>query len=507
MGRISGRLLAVLIPISVIGLVIALVAFGSWGTSPTNGSSDEIWTCSMHPQVRLPKPGPCPICGMKLIPLSLLKAEQTRTEERASVETEVIAYRELFKEIRTVGKLDYNERRIKDITARIAGRIDRVYADFTGIDVRENDHLVDIYSPTLVTAQAEFLRALDASEAGTGDRRFAKSQLEASRTKLLLLGVLPKQIAELEKNRKEHTHLTVYAPIGGTIIQKSVREGMYVQEGEPLYRIAELDPIWLYLNIYESDLSWVRLGQSVAVTVEAYPGESFDGTIVFVEPFLDDQTRTIKIRVNLKNEDRRLKPAMYASATIRVRLLADGTPEPTGLEGKFLCPMHPDIVREEPGRCPICEMDLERVPDRPSLTTHADHEGHTDHKDAPQGQVLAVRASAVLDTGRRQIAYRKNKDGAYELVDVKLGPRAEGNDERGQPISFFPVLSGLKTGDEVVIRGGFMLDSQRQIEGMPSLLYASGQSAASLHSGHSGHSGPATGSTDAPAAKLPGHQH
>jgi membrane fusion protein, copper/silver efflux system len=508
MGRISGRLAAVLIPVAVIGVLIGVVVFVSWRTSSNAGNSEDTWTCSMHPQVRLPKPGPCPICGMKLIPLSQLKTEQARTVQRANVETEAVSYRELFKEIRTVGKLDYNERRVKDITARIAGRVDRVHADFTGIDVKQNDHLVDIYSPTLVTAQAEFLRALDANDASIGDRRFAKSQLEASRTKLQLLGVLPQQIAELEKNRKEHTHLTVFAPIGGTIIQKSVREGMYVQEGESLYRIAELDPIWLYLDIYESDLGWVRHGQNVEVTVEAYPGEMFAGTVVFIEPFLDDQTRTVKVRANLKNADRRLKPAMYASARIRVRLRADGTPEPTGLEGKFLCPMHPEVIRDDPGKCPICEMDLERVPAAPLVAGKVTHEGHGEMAlQAPLGQALAIRASAVLDTGRRQITYRKNQQGAFELVDVKLGARADAKDEQGRAVSYFPVLSGVHPGDEVVIRGGFMLDSQRQIEGMPSLLYASGQSAASLHSGHGGHGGHSSDSKSTVPATMPGHQH
>lgn len=506
LGKISGRLAAVLIPCAAIGALIALVIFASSGTSPSTGASTDIWTCSMHPQVRLPKPGSCPICGMKLIPVATLKSEQARTEQHANVETEMVSYRELFKEIRTIGKLDYNERRIRDITARIAGRVDRVYADFTGIDVKPNDHLVDIYSPTLVTAQAEFLRSLEASESATGDRRFAKSQLESSRTKLQLLGVLPEQVVELEKNRKEHTHLTIFAPIGGTIIQKDVREGMYVQEGESLYRIAELDPIWLYLDVYESELGWVRHGQDVEVTVEAYAGETFEGTVVFVEPFLDDKTRTVKVRVNLKNEQRRLKPAMYASAKIRVRLRSDGSPEPTGLEGKFLCPMHPEIIREEQGKCPICEMDLERVPAIPVIAVVSGHEGHGEQTvEAPPNRVLAIRASAVLDTGRRQITYRKNKEGAFELVDVKLGPRAEGKDDQGQVVSYFPVLGGLHLSDEVVIHGGFMLDSQRQIEGMPSLLYATGQSAANLHSGHGGQ--PADSTSPAPPGAKPGHQH
>jgi Cu(I)/Ag(I) efflux system membrane fusion protein len=312
--------------------------------------------------------------------------------------------------------------------------------------------------------------------------------------------VLPEQIAELQKNRKEHTHLTVYAPIGGTIIEKSIREGMYVQEGDALYRIAELDPIWLYLDIYESDLGWIRYGQRVAVTVEAFPGETFEGVIVFIEPFLDDRTRTVKVRVNLKNKDRRLKPAMYASATIRVRLQADGLPEPTGIEGKYICPMHPEIVADAPGRCSICDMALEPVPNQPKPKSPPLAQSS---EPTPLGKVLAVRSSAVLDTGRRQIAYRQTKDGAFELVDVQLGPRAE-SDQEGQSIGYYPLLGGLRAGDRVVIRGGFMLDSQRQIEGMPSLLYAQGQSAANLHAGHGGQPVPSSGK---PASGGAGHQH
>ncbi len=491
------------------GVVLAAAIFAvARPSADTSNASGDVWTCSMHPQIRLPKPGPCPICGMRLIPLSQLKTEQALTEERANVETELVEYRDLSKEIRTVGKLDYNERRVKEITARIAGRIDRVYADFTGIEVKPKDHLVDIYSPTLFATQAELLRALEAIDGASGDRRFAKSQVESARTKLQLLGVLPEQIAELEKNRKEHTHLTVYAPIGGTIVEKKIREGMYVEEGDSLYRIAELDPIWLYLDIYEADLGSVRYGQPVDVTVEAYPGEVFPGTIVFIEPFLDDQTRTVKVRVNLKNEDRRLKPAMYASATIRVRLRADGTPEPTGLEGKYLCPMHPEIVRDDPGRCPVCDMELEQVPGHPVANAPVhEHSSSGDHTSQP-GRPLAIRASAVLDTGRRQIAYRKNKQGAFELVDVKLGPRADATDAKGQAISYYPVIDGLAEGDEVVIRGGFMLDSQRQIEGMPSLLYADGQSSVNLHAGHGGHEGHTSGApSKSKPASTPSHQH
>jgi Cu(I)/Ag(I) efflux system membrane fusion protein len=494
----------ILVPlIAVGGLLVVLVAGVPSSQEETAG--EEVWTCSMHPQVRLPKPGRCPICGMTLIPVSQLASEQKRMEQQAGLLTEPVTYRELFKEIRTVGKLDYNESRIKLLTARIDGRVDRVYADFTGIQVKKDDHLVDIYSPELYRSQVELIRALEALERTTGDRRFSQAAVDALRTKLELLGILPDQIAEIEKTRKEQTHLTVYAPIGGVVIEKNIREQQYVKEGDMLYRIAELNPIWLYLDIYEYDLGWVRYGQSVEVSLEAYPGETFSGTVVFIDPFLHDKTRTVKVRVNLNNPDYKLKPAMYASALIHVRLRPDGTPEATGLEGKYICPMHPDVVQDEAGRCAICEMPLERVPDlfpvKPVLPAQSLEQGTSQ----PPG-VLAIRKSAVLQTGRRSVTYRQRKDGAYELVDLKLGPLADAKDETDKVDSFYLVLSGLNDGDKVVVQGGFLLDSQRQIEGMPSLLYPEGRSAASLHAGHGGMA-PAVPPSQPSAPAPGGHKH
>jgi Cu(I)/Ag(I) efflux system membrane fusion protein len=226
--------------------------------------------------------------------------------------------------------------------------------------------------------------------------------------------------------------------------------------------------------------------------------------------------------VNLPNPEKKLRPGMYASAAIRVRLMPDGTPEPTGLEGKYICPMHPEVVRDKAGRCDICEMPLEKVPERKVAAKKKDaHEGHNHSKEemkAPEkgvaakkkdvheghdhskevtktgekGKVLAIPASAILDTGRRKITYRQTNDGAFELVEVDLGPRADGKDDQGNKNSYFVVLSGLKVDDRIVVRGGFLLDSARQIEGMPSLLYPEGQKAAQLHSGH-----------DMPAPKAP----
>ncbi len=522
-----------------IAALIAAVVFWPQGDSQASAKS-ETWTCSMHPQIRLPNPGQCPICGMKLIPISQLSNAMDDLEKRAGLETEAIRRRELFKEIRTVGKLDYSERQVAYLSSRINGRVDRLFVDFTGIEVKKGDHLVEIYSPELNVAQNELLLAHESAEkeksTSPSVKGFAQSRLEASRTKLRLLGILDEQVAELEATKQPHTHLTIFAPFGGTVIEKNVRVGQYINTGDQVYRIADLDPIWLYLNIYEFDLAWVRFGQTVDVQLEAFPGETFSGSVMFIDPFLDDATRTIRVRVNLKNPDRRLKPQMYATATIRVPLRADGSPEPTGLEGKYICPMHPEVVQAEPGKCSICEMPLERVPELPPTRTQssarlsprdndaepADHAAHKEHATKPdvtkatpddkadgktdekatdKGE-LAIAVSAVLDTGRRRIAYRLTRDGAYELVELKLGPRAQATVESGRRRDFFLVLDGLNDGDKVVIQSGFLLDSQRQIEGMPSMLYPTGQ--AGSMTGHAGHGGPSS----PPTKEMPAnHKH
>ena len=540
---------------AVLGTLILLLALLVWwpkGTGHAAAGSDT-WTCSMHPQIRLPNPGDCPICGMKLIPVSKLPSARNDLEERAGIVTEPIKRRELFKEIRTVGKLDYSERQVAYISSRIDGRVDRLFVDFTGVEVKKGDHLVEIYSPDLLVAQNELLLGLDAvgieKPTSPVTKSFAQSRLESARTKLRLLGILDEQIAEIEASHKPTTHLTVFAPIGGTVIEKNVRAGQYLKTGDQIYRIADLDPIWLYLNIYEFDVAWIRFGQTVDVQLDAYPGEAFTGSIMFIDPFLDDATRSIRVRVNIKNSERLLKPKMFATATIHVRLRPDGTPEPTGLEGKFVCPMHPEVVQLEPGKCSICEMPLEKVPQRRPLTesrqtkekpaheakdkaedhsAHAKkpaaaekvqkadpHEGHTGHeahaarpssakKTEPEKGVLAIPVSAVLDTGRRRITYRLTGEGAYELVELKLGPRAHSMDESGKRREYFVVMDGLSAGDEVVSQSGFLLDSQRQIEGMPSLLYPVGQTGTALHTGHGGHGG-AVPREPKPAAS--GHQH
>jgi len=512
------RVLSIGVVLGALALLVASIAWWSKETGQGAAGSDT-WTCSMHPQIRLPNPGECPICGMQLIPISKLPSARDDLETRAGLESEPVQRRELFKEIRTVGKLDYSERQVAYITSRVDGRVDRLFVDFTGVEVKKGDHLVSIYSPDLLATQSEFLNAIRSEQDSRARPGAGASGLSnAARRRLELWGITPQQIDELLRTGAPEDHLVIYAPFGGTVIEKNVRVGQYLNTGDEVYRIADLDPIWLYLNIYEFDVSWIRFGQSVDVQLESYPGEMFAGSIMFIDPFLDDASRTIRVRVNIKNSDRLLKPQMFATATINVKLRPDGSPEPTGLEGMFVCPMHPEVKQREPGKCSICEMPLEKVPEQrvrgagttekadDQKETPADPESDENESKSNKG-VLAIPVSAVLDTGRRRITYRLT-NGAYELVDLKVGPRAHALDESGKRRECFVVLDGINEGDLVVSQGGFLLDSQRQIEGMPSLLYPTGQTGTALHSGHAG-MGSGGGATPSPNMKETpsGHKH
>ncbi len=493
---------ALWLPIILMALVGGFAALWASGWLPLARSGDSqavaagIWTCSMHPQIRLDHPGKCPICGMDLIPVqqasqaaSTLATDHLTLSDHArrmaTVEAVAIGPRPLNKEIRTVGKVAFDETRMAQISARVNGRVDEVFASFPGTVVKQGDHLVSIYSPELYSTQEEYLIASrrDAEAQRRGGGANGLSLTDNARRRLQLWGVTDQQIQELARSGQTQTHLTVYAPIGGTVVEKNVRKGQYVKEGDVLFSIADLGHVWLILEIYEGDLSWVRFGQPVEVTLEGRPDRVLVGSVGFIEPVLNEQTRAVQVRVILKNDEGFLRPGMYAQAHIRVPILPDGAPAPTGLEGRFACPMHPYVVADTPGDCGVCGMALERVPGQPPKPG----------SNAPE--VLAVPSSAVLTTGQRLLVYVEREPGQYEAVSPKLGPRAG---------AYYPVLSGLEAGQRVVVDGNFLLDSQFQILGKPSLLYPAGTVGGGA--GHSGHAvAPSGGArpSAAPAAEQP----
>jgi membrane fusion protein, copper/silver efflux system len=369
----------------------------------------------------------------------------------ASVETVPVTRRTLTKETRAVGKIQPNETALAVVVSRVDGYMERLHVNFTGVEVKQGDHLADIYSPDLVLAEQELLLTLNAQSALNTD---------TAKSKLLRWGLTVAQVQELIANRKVTERVTLFSPIAGTVLEKMVVEKNAVKAGDVLYRVANLESVWVYLDIYEYELPWVQYGQEVELKSEAYPAETFIGRVWFISPVVSEETRTVKVLVNINNGQRKLKPGMYVSALIRAQLLANGGPAPTGVEGQFTCVMHPQVLQKQAGQCPICAMTLTQIPASTNAMASAEKE------------ILAVPVSAVLDSGVRKLVYVERARGSFEAVGVTLGARAG---------EFYPVLKGLTEGDLVAMRGNFLLDSQFQINGLPSLFYREGQSVGHQH--------------------------
>jgi len=430
----------------------------------SHGQTGEIWTCSMHPQIRRDGPGQCPICGMDLVPLSQTTANlrQLEISEEAvkllQIQTQPVARRLVTTEVRMIGKVDYDETRVKTITAYVGGRIDRLFVDSTGITVRPGDHLVELYSPELISAQAEYLQARKAvQELAPGSSDFlvtsTQATLQAAADKLRLLGLTAEQIQQIAQTGRPVDHLTIYAPRGGVVIEKNAHEGMYVQTGTRIYTIADLDRLWVKLDAYESDLQWLRYGQEVEFTTEAYPGRVFKGLICFIDPVLNDRTRTAKVRVIVDNADRLLKPNLFVRAVVRASIAAGGHVVDPRLADKYVCPMHPEIVKDSPGICDVCQMDLVKTTDLGYVTA-----------EAAGPPPLVIPATAPLITGKRAVVYTTDPNSdvpTFTLREIRLGPRAG---------DYYIVLDGLQEGQYVVTNGAFKIDSEMQIRGKISMM-------------------------------------
>ncbi len=444
----------------------------------------EVWTCSMHPQIRMSEPGKCPICGMDLIPVS--DGEGQNSEERelkmspaaiklAEIQTTKVVRKYVPAEIRLTGKVDYDETAVKNITAWIPGRLDRLFVDYTGIAVKKGDHMVSLYSPELLTAQEDLILARE-SAGKSGDsstkimREASNRILEATREKLRLWGLTPEQINNIEKKGKSSDHVTIYSPISGIVINKNVDEGAYVDTGTKLYTVADMTKLWIMLDAYESDILWLRYGQEADIKTEAYPDEIFKGKISFISPSLDEITRTIKVRVNVSNKDGKLKPGMLVKSVIRSRVARSGKVMDEALAGKWICPMHPEVIKDNKGDCDICGMPLVT-----SESLGYAVAGDTSKEKAP----LTIPASAPLITGKRAVVYvaKVENEGVFEGREVILGPRVGDS---------YIVKEGLNEGEMVVTNGNFKIDSALQILAKPSMMSPEGGAVPSGHAHHAG---------------------
>lgn len=444
----------------------------------------EVWTCSMHPQIRMPSPGKCPICGMYLIPLVNESDQDAGARELkmsptamklADIETTEAVRKFVPAEIRLVGKVDYDETKIKNITAWVPGRLDRLFVDYTGITVKKGDHMVLLYSPELLTAQEELIQSKKSANEFKSSgmkimRETAIKTLEASRDKLRLWGLTQAQIDEIEKSGKVTDHITIYSPISGIVVHKNVDEGSYVTTGTKLYTVADLSGMWVMLDAYESDLVWLRYGQEVDIETEAYPGEIFKGTISFIDPILDSKTRTIRVRVNVPNKDGKLKPGMLTRSVVHSRVAQAGKVMDEAMAGKWICPMHPEVIKDKKGNCDICDMPL--------VTTES--LGYATVKNTKEAEApLVIPASAPMITGKRAVVYvaKPDQEGTFEGREIVLGPRVG---------DYYIVYDGLSEGEMVVTKGNFKIDSALQIQAKPSMMSRAGEPAPSAPMHHDG---------------------
>lgn len=432
-------------------------------------AAKEVWACPMM-CVKLDGPGTCPVCGMDLERLhdtgDVVELD-ARERRMIDLQTAVVERRVLTHAVRAAGEVALDQRRVARISAWVPGRITRLFADTQWTEVREGEHLFELYSPELLAAQAEHLAAV--RSVGLG-RDVARS----TRDKLLLYGLLPAQVDALEQAGRASDRVVIHAPQGGTIVELMPRQGDVVMEGAPLYTIADYDRLWLLFEATERDLPWIAPGQEVDVTLAAWPGRGFAGAVEFIHAAVDPVTRTTKVRVVLDNRERLLKPGMWGDVTVRATLGADGGAVKPPRE-RFTCPMHPEVRSALAGACPACGMPLEERP--------------VDGQAAPA--LVAVPATAVLRTGERSLVYvmtrepRMQREGgslaevepaAFEGREVRVGPRAG---------EWVPVLAGLAEGERVVTRGAFLIDSQLELLGKVSLLHPEGGvTSTGAHEGH-----------------------
>lgn len=443
------RFVAVLV---AIGAVITqwdmLVAYYERYTRPAGAAlvaaSDTEYFCPMHPTViRNNSKEKCPICFMPLskrkkgttsnvaLPAGVVSRVQL-TPYRvvlAGVRTWQVEYVPLRKQITAVGYVDFNERGFKTVSARVKGRIDHLISNETGKNVNAGDELASIYSPELnVTVQT----LIDAQKRNNSDL------LKSSRQRLSLLGIDEDQIDEILKSEHANTHLRIRSPINGHIIKKYVREGQYVDEGMPLYDVADLSSVWIQAQVHEDDFRFLPMTadhektlsepMTVKAVVRAYPDDEFPGVISFIYPHIDQETRTVTVRIEIDNPGHVLRPGTTATVFIDVA----------------------------PRNVPALQRAVVDNPER-------------QHK-LDAGQALVVPEGAVIDTGKQKIVYRESLPGEYEGVLVTLGPRMVGPDG----LQFYPVLSGLKSGEQIVTTGSFLVDAETRLNPAAGSIYIGG---------------------------------
>ena len=416
------------IGILIVGLIVGSVFFGNLTTPDdshqheTSATENQLWTCSMHPQIKQPEPGDCPICGMDLILAEVgaegLEANQFKMSQNAmalaNIETTIIGNNtNEISGLLLSGKINENEKTTAIQTAHFGGRIEKLFVNSTGEKVYQGQQLALIYSPQLVTAQKELLTALASKNE---DVTFYNSV----RNKLKLWKLSEKQINKIEASKSIITNFPVYANVSGIVTKKMVEAGTYVKEGQPLLMISNLNTVWADFDAYEKQLSSIKVGDAISITTNANPNKEIKAKISFIDPVLNTSTRTVTVRTTLNNKKGALKPGMFIKGILSAK------------------------------------------------------EGNTKNE-----ALVTVPKTAVLWTGKRSVVYVKQQgtEPIFELRAVTLG------NEIG---SSYEILEGLTTNEEIVTNGTFTVDAAAQLQGKKSMMSPSGGSVVRGHENHMG---------------------
>lgn len=286
----------------------------------TVAAQEEIWTCSMHPQIRMHEPGKCPICAMDLIPLMQGGVTQDPSAIQlsaeaialANVQTSLVSKNQSEREIRLYGTVQPDERLLQSQPAHIPGRIEELSVNFTGETINKGQLLARIYSPELIKAQQDLLEAMKMKD-------LQPAILEAARERLRQWKLTPEQITAIEQSGEITSDIPVLANTSGIVMALRVNVGDYVSRGTTLFDIADLSKLWVLFDAYEQDLPFIRSGDKITFTLQAMPGKTFYANVKFVDPFVDPVTRVAKVRVELPNASGQLKPEMFATGLIQAR--------------------------------------------------------------------------------------------------------------------------------------------------------------------------------------------
>jgi len=503
------------------GLTVGSAGLTRKSTDGATAGGDDVayYTCSMHPSVKSDEPGQCPICSMDLTPVTkeeqasgVLRVDGQRSQ-RIGVRYAQAERKNLSRTVVAVGEVNADENRLTDVTLRTEGWIDKLHVEETGEYVKRGEALFDLYSPDILTASEEVLAARRAT--GTARDRL----VTAADRKLLLLGVTPRQLKRLVARGKARDRISVSSPTSGYVVEKNVVEGDHVEQGMSLLRIADLSKVWVDAQVYESDLPLVKLGQPVLVTLPFVPGKRFEGSVGYIHPRLDPQTRTVRVRVVLGNSELALRPGMYADVKIDVDLgerlvipqeavvysgtrrlvfvdLGEGRLQPKEVEvgvraagmieildglaegervvssGNFLiaaesrirsattvwadapeddvpsapaeptfdhghdgayytCPMHPEVHEHESGQCPICHMDLEAI----DGTASSDGPEGTDQPEAAVPTQRAAKRKSKRKPARKPA--RADEDPKLAQDEPPPEKEADGSDQKPGPAALY----------------------------------------------------------------------